>query len=91
MSHIVTRDYDLSDAGVMLAADCEFIIDIEDYELEPFSWGGQRGTTHAVAVTMRTMRIGSLTLSREQAVQMLGADVVQRHEDAVQDEMLEDM
>lgn len=65
--------------------ECEFDVEIDVYPAEPYSWGQSRGTETEITATMTAVKLGGLTITRDQAVQMFGADAIERAEAAAAD------
>ena len=70
--------------------ECEFDIEIETYEAEPYSWGGSRGTETEIDATLKSVKLGGLTITRDQAVLMFGEDAIERAESVAEDRVAEE-
>lgn len=85
----VTYSVDLDGHVYVEDVPCAFDLDVETCPAEPYSWGGSRGMETSVSAKLTGVTLGGLTLTRDQAVLMFGADAVSRAERAAEDRAAE--
>lgn len=71
-------------------AECEFDVEIEVSPAEPYSWGQSRGTETEITASLTAVKLGGLTITRDQAVLMFGADAIERAESVAEDRVAEE-
>lgn len=69
---------------------CEFEIEIEVYPAEPYSWGQSRGTETDISAALTSVKLGGWKASREIAVQIFGAEAIERAESVAEDRVVEE-
>jgi len=70
---------------------CEADLTIDRYLAEPYSWGASRGYETAVDCTITSVTVGSLKLTREQAVLMFGKEAINSAEDYIAERYAEEL
>lgn len=87
-----STSYALDLDGLIYVEDvpCEFDVEIEVSHLEPYSWGQSRGTETEITATLTAVKLGGLTITRDQAVLMFGADTIERAESVAEDRIAEE-
>jgi hypothetical protein len=82
---MTTMTIDLDGLIYVEDVECEFDIKIETYEAEPYSWGGSRGTETEIDATLKSVKLGNLVITRDQAMLMFGLDAIKRAESVAED------
>lgn len=87
-----STSYALDLDGLIYVEDvpCEFDVEIEVSHLEPYSWGQSRGTETEITATLTAVKLGGWKASREIAVQIFGADAIERAESVAEDRVAEE-
>ena len=88
----ISTSYALDLDGLIYVEDvpCEFDVEIEVSPAEPYSWGQSRGTETEITATLTAVKLGGWKASREIAVQIFGADAIERAESVAEDRVAEE-
>ena len=68
-----------------------FDVETEEFEAEPYSWGGSRGKEKTATARFVELRLGDLTLRENEAIAAFGRETVAHWEGWVETKILEEM